>query len=62
MQFQEGRFLVWVLGQLCDVLEAQALVLTTPLMPAHERRRRHVAPRRKVMERPLEKPQSRWNR
>jgi len=51
-----------VFSQLREVSEAQALVAMTPLMPAQERRRRYVALRRKVMERPMEKPQSQWNR
>jgi hypothetical protein len=37
MQFEEGRFLMWVLSRLREVLEAQALVAMAPLMPAQVR-------------------------
>jgi hypothetical protein len=58
MQFEVCRSLMWVLSQVREVLEAQALVVWTPLIPAQARRRRYVALRGKVMARPMEKPQS----
>jgi hypothetical protein len=55
MQLEEGRFLVWVLSQLSEVLEAQALVAMTPLMPAQARPRRYGALRRRLWSGPWKK-------